>query len=182
MNEIKEGDGMRKRIILVLLYSALASFCITLLHEFAHALAASLVGVEVKGVELWWNGYVLAGQVWTGETQEAWRAIVIAAGPILFLYIPLGIALWLPRIGYWATASLCPAIIVGQGGIYTLWGMMYPSDSQYLIHAGIPIWVILVLGGFWLATTTISITKFIKGGSHGTEGKGIAAARHLRAS
>jgi len=141
-----------------------ASFWITPLHEAAHQLAGIIAGGTPEGIDLWFQWSLLVGETHnslfgTGGMGE----LFVIAGPILFLYIPatVGLLVWRKKRGF---LSLFPALLVGQGGLYTGFGLVKSyGDSWEMVQIGVPVFIISIAAAIGLITGAVGIRKYVKG-------------------
>jgi len=158
--------SLLKRIGVVLLMLATASFWITPLHEAAHWVPASVFGLEPK-IYLYWNAPILAGSVSRGSA-DAVQGFLFTAGPWYLLYLPGAVAL--PFLTLFRTrramiARLFLALLVGQGGLYTLLGLINRyGDSWQMVKVGIPSWTLYTFGSITFAMALWVGVEFLRKG------------------
>jgi len=158
-----------KRIGVVLLMLAAASFWITPLHEAAHWVPASVFGLDPE-VRLYWDTPILAGEVSWNYPATAVQGFLTTAGPWYLLYLPGAVAL--PFLTLFRTrramiARLFLALLVGQGGLYTLLGLHWQCstcDSWNMVKVGIPSWVFYAFGSITFAMALWVGVDFLRKG------------------
>jgi hypothetical protein len=157
-----------KRVGVVLLMLATASFWITPLHEAAHWVPASVFGLNPE-VRLYWDAPILAGSVRYDRGTPV-QGFLTTAGPWYLLYLPGAVAL--PFLTLFRTrramiARLFLALLVGQGGLYTLLGLYRQCgscDSWNMVQIGIPSWVFYTFGSMTFAMALWVGVEFLRKG------------------
>lgn len=174
-----------KRVGVVLLMLATASFWITPVHEAAHWIPASVFGLEPE-VHLYWDAPILAGEVSWNHPATAVQDFLTTAGPWYLLYLPGAVAL--PFLTLFRTrramiARLFLALLVGQGGLYTLLGLYRQCgscDSWNMVQIGIPSWVFYTFGSMTFAMALWVGVEFLRKGVRcyeTTEGEGVGLSQ-----
>lgn len=152
------------RIAVVALMVGVSSLWITPIHELTHQAGALVVGFEPKAIDLWFEGPFLFG--WAGweydSVPETWQRLMTTGGPWLLLYFPGAIALWKWRGK--GMPSLLLSILVGQGGLYTAYGLILKSgDSWAMVQSGVSTIIFIVLSIALLVTAGFTIVRYIRG-------------------
>ena len=152
---------MKRRFLIILFLTTIASLWITPIHEAAHWVIGIILGGRSEGITLWFRGPQLIGKTYnsivgTGEIRE----LLMIATPLLLLNIPAATLLWIRRRR--DTPSLFPAILAGQGGFYSLWGLIKSyGDSQRLVELGVPIEIVATVGVALVTIATISGLQYL---------------------
>lgn len=155
---------MLKKIAVVFFMIGVSSLWVTPIHEVAHQIGAISVGFEPKTIDLWFTGPFLFG--WAGweysGIPETWQRLVTTGGPWLLLYIPGSTALWICRGR--GVPSLLLSILVGQGGLYTAYGLILKAgDSWAMVQLGVSMIILITLSIALLVTAGFTIGRYIRG-------------------